>query len=365
MGVAFFTIVLLHALIHLLGFIKGFGFKEVRELSLPISKPMGVAWLAAAIFLLAYAILFLDKVKYGWIIGLIAVLASQVLIILFWKDAKFGTIPNVIILVVSLVQMGQYRFDQMVQEETGRILSDNKQNITQTLSEEAIRDLPKAVKNWLRRSGAIGKPFQSLGKVVQRAEMQMKPGQDWMKASALQYTTIDKPGFIWTVDVRMNPLFGFRGRDKFENGKGEMLIKLNSLVNVVNAQGEKLDEGSLQRYLGEMVWFPSLALSPHVRWEAIDDTSAKATMSFNGTEGSGIFYFDVNGDVKKFVAWRFQGNEDSAERREWVMEIEDYGVFEGIRVPTKMTATWKLDADDWTWLKLEVTEIRYNERAKE
>lgn len=339
MGVAFFTIVLLHALIHLLGFIKGFGFKEVRELSLPISKPMGVAWLAAAIFLLAYAILFLDKVKYGWIIGLIAVLASQVLIILFWKDAKFGTIPNAIILIVALVQMGQYRFDRMVQEETERILSANKLITSQTLTEEAIRDLPEAVKNWLRRSGAIGKPFQSLGKVVQRAEMQMKPGQDWMRASALQYTAIDRPGFIWTVEVPMHALLGFRGRDKFENGKGEMLIKLNSLVNVVNAQGDKLDEGSLQRYLGEMVWFPSLALSPYVRWEAIDNTSAKATMSLNGTEGSGTFYFDENGDVKRFVALRFQGNEDDAPRREWVMEIEDYWVFEGIRVPTKMTAT--------------------------
>jgi hypothetical protein len=365
MGVAFFTIVLLHALIHLLGFIKGFGFKEVRELSLPISKPMGVAWLAAAIFLLAYAILFLDKVKYGWIIGLIAVLVSQGVIILFWKDAKFGTIPNVIILFVALVQMGQYRFNRMVQEETGRILSDNKQNISHTLTEDAIRDLPEAVKNWLQRSGTIGKPFQSLGKVVQRAEMQIKPGQDWMRASALQYTTIDQPGFIWTVDVPMNALLGFRGRDKFENGKGEMLIKLNSLVKVVHAQGDKLDEGSIQRYLGEMVWFPSSALSPHVRWEAIDDTSAKATMSFNATEGSGTFHFDENGDVTKYVAQRFQGSEENAQRHEWVMEIEDYGVFEGIRVPTKMTATWKLDAGDWTWLKLEVTEIRYNERAKE
>jgi hypothetical protein len=115
-------------------------------------------------------------------------------------------------------------------------------------------------------------------------------------------------------------------------------------------------------------WFgfhPS-ALSPHVRWEAIDDTSAKATMSFNGTEGSGIFYFDVNGDVTKFVACSAsKAVRTVQQRREWVMEIEDYGVFEGIRVPTKMTATWKLDADDWTWLKLEVTEIRYNERAKE
>ena len=118
----------------------------------------------------------------------------------------------------------------------------------------------------------------------------MKPEQEkWMTASAIQYTTIDNPAFIWKVDVKMNSLLNFQGLDKFENGKGEMLIKINSLINVVNEQGKKLDEGTLQRYLGEMVWFPSLALSPYITWVQINDTTAKATMSYKGTHGSGTF----------------------------------------------------------------------------
>jgi hypothetical protein len=28
-----------------------------------------------------------------------------------------------------------------------------------------------------------------------------------------------------------------------------------------------------------------------------------------------------------------------------------------------MTATWKLEKEDWTWLKLEIKDIKYNEAA--
>jgi hypothetical protein len=178
-----------------------------------------------------------------------------------------------------------------------------------------------------------------------------------------QYTTIDNPAFIWTVDVKMNSFLSFQGRDKYDEGKGEMLIKLNSLFNVVNERGEKLDEGTLQRYLGEMVWFPSLALSPYITWEQIDENTAKATMTYKGTSGSGTFYFNSNGVVTKFSALRFNGNDTHAKRQNWEMNILDYKTFEGIKVPAKMTSTWKLDEEDWTWLKLEVTEIKYNKNA--
>jgi hypothetical protein len=47
------------------------------------------------------------------------------------------------------------------------------------------------------------------------------------------------------------------------------------------------------------------------------------------------------------------------------MNISDYATFEGITAPAKMISTWKLDSGDWTWLKLEVTEIRYNEKRVE
>lgn len=277
---------------------------------------------------------------------------------------KFGTIPNILILAVSLSSLGYYNFQKLVQQETNHLHSQNVITENKIINENDINKLLEPVKNWLRASGAVGKPFVSIGKVTQIAEIQMKPEQEnWMTANATQYTTINNPAFIWTVDVKMNSLLNFQGRDKFENGKGEMLIKMNSLINVINEKGEKLDEGSLQRYLGEMVWFPSLALSPYIAWERINDTTAKATMIYKGTKGSGTFYFNPNGDVTKFSALRYKSNEAESKRHVWTMDISKYKKFKGIKVPAKMTSTWKLDEGDWTWLKLKVTNIKYNKNA--
>lgn len=51
---------------------------------------------------------------------------------------------------------------------------------------------------------------------------------------------------------------------------------------------------------------------------------------------------------------RYQGNEPESERQEWVLEVDEYANFDGIRIPSKMRATWRLPLGDWTWLKLEV-----------
>lgn len=364
MRTAFSIIILLHGLIHLLGFVKGWGMKEVKELTLPISKPMGLLWLTAAALLLAFGISQWLHSKYAWWVGFVAVIVSQILILLFWKDAKFGTLPNLLILLVSMILYGDFHFQKLVQLETTQLLSRNEKIEHKIVRENDIERLPEPVKHWLRSAGAVGKPFINTGKVSQKATMKLKPEQgDWMSATATQYTTLDNPAFIWTVHVNMNSLLYAVGRDKYENGKGEMLIKMNALVNVVHEKGEKLDEGTLQRYLGEMVWFPSLALSPYITWEPIDDYTAKATMTYKGTTGSGTFHFNAQGAVTQFAARRYKGNEPDAQRYDWTMNITDYQTFEGIQVPSKMTSTWKLDEGDWTWLQLEVTDIKYNQHA--
>ena len=364
MKYVFGAIVFVHGLIHLLGLIKGFGLKEVKELSLPISKPMGVVWLLAAAIIIGYGILYIANSKYAWLIGFIAVVVSQCLVILYWKDAKFGTLPNVAILLVSIIAYGNYNFQKLTQHETSNLLSQIPATENRVISENDLSGLPEPVLKWLHRSGAVGKPYIYLGKVTQKAAMKMKPDQDkWLNANAIQYTAIDPPSFIWTVDVPMNSLLNFQGRDKFENGKGEMLIKLNALVNIVNEKGPKLDEGTLQRYLGEMVWFPSLALSPYITWQEVDKYTATATMDYNGTKGSGTFYFNAEGDFVKFSALRYKGNEPDAQRYEWVLLVDERKTFEGINVPSKMTATWKLEKEEWTWLKLEIEDLAYNKNA--
>lgn len=364
MRIAFFTVVCLHALIHLLGLVKGFEWREVKELTQPVSKPQALVWLSATILFLTFALLYLLNVRCAWLVGLPAVVISQVLIISCWPDAKAGTLPNIIILAVLVVLIGSYQFKLLVERETEALLSRNSGTANRIITENDLAALPVPVKNWIIHSGMTGKPYISGGKVTQMAELQMKPEQqNWLRATAVQYTTLHRPGFIWSVDVKMNSLLRFQGRDKFEDGKGEMMIRLNSLLSIVHERGEKIDEGTLQRYLGEMVWFPSLALSPYIEWVQLDDTSATATMHYKGTTGSGTFYFNSHHEVIRYSALRYKGNEADAGRYPWELNITGYSTFEGIKVPSVMTATWKLDHEDWTWLKMKVTSIDYNSKA--
>lgn len=138
-----------------------------------------------------------------------------------------------------------------------------------------------------------------------------------------------------------------------------MLIRMNSLLNIVNERGTKLDEGSIRRYLGEIVWYPSAALSSFIVWEEIDENRAKATMSYKGAVGSGYFTFDESGNFLRFRAYRYMGNKRTSERFEWVISVDDYTEFEGIRVPSRVNATWKIEGGDWEWLRLEIKEIKY------
>jgi hypothetical protein len=335
---------------------------EVKALTSSISKLLGSIWLLAAALLLSYGIAFLTESKQAWIIGTFGVIISQALIFYFWKDAKFGTLPNIAILVAILISCSSLKFATQVEKERIEIMEKSLSNKPPVFTETEIELLPIPVKKWLLSCGAIGQPKASNGKIIQSAQMKMKPDQEnWYEAKATQYTVIDEPSFIWKVKLKMNPFIWIQGRDKFQDGKGEMLIKMNSLVNLVDESGAKIDEGSLQRFLGEMVWFPSLAVSPYVTWEERDELSAKATMKYKGTIGSGTFYFNEKGDFVKYIAFRYDGNKPDSERKPWVLTVDDYRVFEGIKVPSKMNATWKLEQGEWNWLKLEIKNLEYNQ----
>ncbi|MEX2596440.1 MAG: DUF6544 family protein [Salibacteraceae bacterium] len=361
MKALFLILVMLHGLVHSLGFIKAFEISEVKELATPISKPIGLLWLITTVLFLTYGVLYYFNKDNAWLVGITALIFSQTLIVFFWSDAKFGTIPNVIILLAVICSIGNALFNSTVEKEKQELLQKSSIESAEILSIDDIEGLPLPVKKWLLSSGAVGKVKTLNGKITQSARMKLNREQkEWYNAKATQYTMIDEPSFHWTLHLSMNELMWFKGRDKFQNGKGEMLIKINSLINVVNESGEKIDEGSIQRYLGEMVWFPSLAVSPYIRWEQIDDLSAKATMSYKNTKGGGTFYFNEQGDFTKFIAMRFQGNEPNAERKEWVLTVDGYRVFEGIKVPSRMEATWQLEEGSWTWLQLEIEEIIYN-----
>jgi len=156
-------------------------------------------------------------------------------------------------------------------------------------------------------------------------------------------------------------MFYMHGRDRYLNGKGHMLIKLLSLIPVVNVSGPEIDQGTLVRYLSEIVWFPSAALEEYIQWEQVDDTHAKATMTYGDITANGVFEFNADGDVVSFLADRYYTTEDGIELLPWLITVDSNGYteFEGVRIPTHGTVTWKMESGDYTWLKVQITDVDY------
>ena len=361
MRIALALLIVIHGMIHLFGFLKAFGIAEFNSITQPISKPVGMIWLGAFFLFAVTLVLFLLQHRLWWAPGIAAVAVSQFLIFAFWQDAKFGTILNLVILASAIIAYAGYSFKKGVSEEITQMAALSESADKTVVSEEMIVHLPAAVQHWLVQSGAVGKARVHNVYLEQEAEMLLKPEQkNWTLAKARQYFTVEPPAFNWSVDLKMNGFIDVTGRDKFENGKGEMLIKLLSLIPVADARNnKKIDQATLQRYLAEIVWFPSAALSPYISWEKVDDTSARATMEYMGTKGSGVFHFDESGNFKKFVAMRFKGAED-ADPAQWTVIATKTEERNGIKIPTECEATWEMENGDWTWLKLRVTHIQYN-----
>jgi len=362
MRIPLIILIFLHGLIHLISFSQAFGFANFKLQIHTVPRTLEVIGLLVGLLFILAGLMFLLKNEFWWIVGFIAIIVSQLLIIFIWQDAKFGTLPNLIILVTIIIAYSNNSFKQKVDKEVSQLFLKMETNKGETKSYQGIKELPLPVQKWLNISGVMKIPIIQDVYLKQDLLMKMNPGQkNWEKATAQQFFATKKPSFIWSVDMQMMSLINVVGRDKFEDGKGEMLIKVLSVFPVVDVkENEKVNHGTLQRYLAEVVWFPSAALSPYITWESIDNYSAKATMSYNGTTGSGIFYFNDDGDFKKFVAMRFKDVEKESELKEWIVEAVKSKVINGVKIPIELKATWKLDEGDWTWLKLKITEIQYN-----
>lgn len=361
MRIALVILLGIHGLIHLFGFLKAYGLAEFEALSQPISKPVGLVWLSVFLLFVLSIVLYLYSSDYWLISGIIAVVMSQILIVMYWSDAKFGTIANILILVPLVVGFANYRFKQRVAIERQMLLQHATDVPERPISKKDISSLPSCVQNWLERSGTLGKPMAQSVYLEQDLELKLKPEQnDWLKGTAEQYFTTNPPAFHWSISTSMNPFLPIVGRDKFENGNGAMLIKLLALIPVANAKDNaNIDQATLQRYLAEIVWFPSAAISSYISWEEIDDNSARATMTYKGTTGSGLFHFDEEGDFVMFECLRYKDASDKNPSK-WTVKAVKIEEQSGIRIPVECEASWDINGEDWKWLKLKIKNLVYD-----
>ncbi|MBK8504752.1 MAG: hypothetical protein IPL46_22605 [Saprospiraceae bacterium] len=184
------SIIVIHGLIHLMGFAKAFGYAELPQITRYLSKGMGILWLLTTLFFLITAISFVLRKDFWWMSGLIAVILSQTLIFLSWESSKFGSIANIIILLSCLVGYSTTSFKRTYQHDVSQILSSNLTPTEEILTEKDIKDLPALVQNYIRLSGSLGKPKVKNFKIEFDGKIRKNTDSAWMKFSSEQYNSI-------------------------------------------------------------------------------------------------------------------------------------------------------------------------------
>jgi Family of unknown function (DUF6544) len=252
---------------------------------------------------------------------------------------------------------GHRAFAQLVRRDVEALHARAFPGRAGVVTEEMLADLPEPVRRYLRYAGVAGRPFP--GTIRLRQEGTMRLGQRWLPLDAEEHYSVQPPGFVWAGTARLGPLPVARARDMYAGGEGRMLVKVASLWPVVDASGEQMNQGEMMRYLSEMIWFPAAFLGDNISFEAVDDSSARVTLTDHGRAVTATMFLDQQGRLTDFVAQRYRTPDASAPDT-WSTPVTGYGEFEGLRLPATGKAIYKLPGGDLEYINVTLTELHYD-----
>ena len=204
MRIFFFILVIIHGLIHLMGFGKAFHLTEMTQLTVDISKPLGILWLITAILFVISCVLFITRNEYWWVLAAPAIVISQTLIILSWSDAKFGTIANFIMLfpiIIALMNSLPSSFRSTYKTEARERIKSSY-DLT-PVSENDIAHLPPPVQKYLRYAGVIGKPKVVNFRAEYKGKIKTKPDGSWLEFYSQQHNFFDDNARLFYLESQM------------------------------------------------------------------------------------------------------------------------------------------------------------------
>jgi hypothetical protein len=361
MRIALLTLVLLHALIHLAGFVKGFGLSEIKALTIPISKPVALLWLIACIVFLLFGYLYFFRADYAWFVGVIAVSLSQVLIVLSWKDARFGTIPNLIVLLMAIAGLGYFLLKADFRKHVSADFTTNNKLSTSIITEQDLTHLPPIVKKYLSYTRSVGKPRIKNFQAEFQGGMRGKPEDSYMKMQSVQYNFYNKPSrYFFMEAVKMG--MPATGLHKYQNQTAAFEVKMLNWLRVVDARGEKLNRAETVTLFNDMCCIAPATLIDHrITWKSINDTLVNAVFTNGQISITAELYFKENGELVNFRSNdRYETDGVYYNNYPWSTPLEQYKMINGYYLPGKARLVYHKPDGDFTYGELEYMSVKYN-----
>jgi hypothetical protein len=261
--------------------------------------------------------------------------------------AIIGVIAIIIVLALTY---GLLSFNHKVEQERSALFKTT--STSEIITEKDLEKLPPLMNNYLRKVQLIGKPKKCNVVFKQAGTIKTDPKKDWLKLRAIQYVSAINSGFIWYATTF--PLFI---RDKYLFGIGEMKVNFLGLKDVMISSNPETTQSALGRYFGELIWFPVGFLDKDIRWEQINATTVKGTITKGGISLAGYFHFDEQGLINAFRGKRYK----DIILEDFLGKAENYRMMDGLLIPGTMTAIWELEHENLEYFRAEISEYRISQ----
>ena len=233
-----------------------------------------------------------------------------------------------------------------------------------TYDARELDGLPAPVQRYFRAVLRDGQPLVAAASLDIGGTINMGEATDrWKPFTSTQRVVTRRPGFDWDARVAMAPGVTARVHDAYVGGEGILHAALFGLVPVADVRGTpEAAHGELLRFFAEAAWYPTALLpSQGVRWEAVDDASARATLRDGDTAATLLFRFGADGLIESFHAdARGRGIVAGvATRAPWEGRYEDYAERGGMRVPLVGEVAWILPEGRKSYFKGRVSRIDF------
>lgn len=350
-------VIALHGLLHLLGVVKGFGWAAVPALDVDIGPWLGLAWLVAALLVLAVAVR-LARGTCPWWLPLTAALVSQTLIVSAWQDAMAGTVVNLLLLVVAghaWARTGPRSLRADYARHVEAALAPTRAQ--RVVTEEDLAAFPEPVARQLRRSGAVGRPAVAGFRASIRGRIRGGPTKPWMPFTGEQVNVYGPdPCRIFFMDATMMGL-PVDVLHVFDRTTATMRVRLASVVPIVNGAGPEMDRSETVTVLNDLcLLVPQALVGAPITWTSRSDHAATASFTLGHQTVAADLQFDEGGRLVDFVSddrLRSSADGRTFTQQRWSTPVRSESEWDGRRVCGEGEARWHAPDPEGTFTYLE------------
>jgi hypothetical protein len=262
------------------------------------------------------------------------------------ESMKWVTAVLVFIAVafVGLSMLGSWRWSKATVALQVRLDKARQSSDTLRFQISEVENLPKPVQRYFRTALKDGQ--RMIAAVRLNHEGTFNLGEDidnWKAFTSEQWVLTQRPGFVWNGNVTMMPGVPIYVHDAYVSGEGILNPAILGLYNLTNIRGGgDIAKGEFMRFFAEALWYPTALLpSQGVRWEAVDDRSARATLNDGPISLTMLFRFNDDGLVGSVRAdARGRAVGESIVMTPWEIQVSDYQERDGMRVPLRGEVAW-------------------------